>query len=187
MHASLLLRHAALKQMEQNQADGSTALKRGVQTLSARLLFPRKLRMTPAQVLLVQQSFAQLQPQQAEAAALFYDHLFRLEPGVQALFHGDIADQGKRLFSMIGQAVQLLDRPQTLLLVLRDLGQRHVGYGVQLAHYDAVGQALLLALQQGLGPALSSDARCAWTALYNLVRYAMTEGAALADEGVSQP
>ena len=33
----------------------------------------------------------------------------------------------------------------------QDLGKRHVKYGVQPAHYDVVGQALLATLESGLG------------------------------------
>ncbi|MEM8950696.1 MAG: RNA degradosome polyphosphate kinase, partial [Pseudomonadota bacterium] len=42
-------------------------------------------------------------------------------------------------------------RIETLVPVLRDLGARHVEYGVEPEHYDYVGRALLDALEEALG------------------------------------
>ncbi|MFT4633312.1 MAG: nitric oxide dioxygenase [Candidatus Azotimanducaceae bacterium] len=39
-----------------------------------------------------------------------------------------------------------------LVPVLQDLATRHVGYGVKVEDYTPVGNALLYALEQGLGP-----------------------------------
>ncbi|MFO1250474.1 MAG: globin domain-containing protein [Inhella sp.] len=75
-------------------------------------------------------------------------------------FKSDLGDQGQRLLAMLGQAVALLDRPERLLPVLRQLGARHQGYGVQASHYTTVGQALLDTLAAGLGPAFNPR-RCA--------------------------
>jgi hemoglobin-like flavoprotein len=77
--------------------------------------------------------------------------------------------------TMIGSAVGLLDKPEVLLPVLRNLGARHGGYGVQDAHYATVGGALLLTLEQGLGEAFTSEVREAWTAMYGVVSSTMIE------------
>jgi hemoglobin-like flavoprotein len=78
---------------------------------------------------------------------------------------------------MIGSALQLLDRPAALLPVLRSLGARHAGYQVRPQHYDTVGAALLLTLEQGLGSAFTPEARAAWTELYGVIARTMIEGA----------
>lgn len=136
--------------------------------------------MTPDHIQLIQSSHRLLQPIAAPAAALFYNNLFRIDPTLRPLFQADLGDQGARLMAMIGSAVGLLGRPDALLPVLRTLGQRHAGYGVQAAHYTSVGTALLQTLAQGLGDAFTPATRDAWTALYTLISQTMQHGAAAA-------
>ena len=133
--------------------------------------------MNPQQIDLVRSSFALVQPIAPQAAALFYDNLFEADPALRPLFKGDMAQQGERLMSMIGAAVGMLDRPATLIPVLRKMGARHAGYGVKDAHYATVGAALLKTLEQGLGDAFTADAREAWTVLYGVIASTMQEAA----------
>ena len=79
--------------------------------------------------------------------------------------------------TMIGSALDLLDRPAILLPVLRQLGARHVGYGVKERHYVAVGGALIRTLEQGLGVAFTDDVRQAWTELYGVISSTMIDAA----------
>ena len=58
--------------------------------------------MTPEQVGLVQQSFAQVAPIADKAAEIFYDRLFEVAPAVKPLFSGDMAEQGQ--ISQAGRA-----------------------------------------------------------------------------------
>jgi len=138
--------------------------------------------MTPQQIQLVRDSFTQVAPIAAEAATMFYNNLFAADPSLRALFRGDMAAQGERLMGMIGSAVGLLERPHALLPVLRNLGARHAGYGVQAAHYDTVGAALLQTLEQGLGAAFTPAVREAWATMYGLVARTMIEAADAAVE-----
>lgn len=134
--------------------------------------------MTPEQVRLVRESFALVQPLAAPAAADFYQRLFARDPALRALFRGDLAEQGRRLMQMIGGAVAMLDRPAALEATLRQLGARHVGYGVRPDHYASVGAALLDTLAHGLGEAFTPAVRAAWTAMYGHVSRTMQDGAA---------
>ena len=61
--------------------------------------------MTPTQIDLVQQSFADVKPIAATAAELFYHRLFTLDPDLRRLFKGDMARQGQMLMGMIGATV----------------------------------------------------------------------------------
>jgi hemoglobin-like flavoprotein len=79
--------------------------------------------------------------------------------------------------TMIGAAVGMLDRPDALLPVLRQLGARHAGYGVVDTHYATVGAALLLTLEQGLGDAFTPETRAAWADLYAVISRTMQQGA----------
>ena len=133
--------------------------------------------MNPQQIDLVRSSFALVQPIAPQAAALFYANLFEADPALRPLFKGEMAQQGERLMSMIGAAVGMLDRPATLMPVLRKMGARHAGYGVKDAHYATVGAALLKTLEQGLGDAFTTDAREAWTVLYGVIASTMQEAA----------
>jgi len=133
--------------------------------------------MTPDQMQRVRSSFALVLPIAAPAATLFYNNLFEADPALRKLFKGDMNAQGERLMQMIGTAVGLLDRPQVLLPALRQLGARHVGYGVQPAHYTVVGSALLKTLGQGLGDAFDAATEEAWVAMYTIVSTTMIEAA----------
>jgi hemoglobin-like flavoprotein len=133
--------------------------------------------MTPHQIDLVQKSFAQVKPIAAAAAELFYNRLFTLDPGLRPLFKGEITRQGQMLMSMIGAAVAGLRNLETLAPVVRQLGARHVGYGVRTEHYATVGSALLWTLEQGLGPQFTPEVRDAWADAYELLSDVMQMGA----------
>lgn len=134
--------------------------------------------MTPQQIRLIRTSFEPLKPLAGTVAEAFYAQLFARDPALRALFRGgDMAEQGERLMQMLSAAIDLLDRPGALMPVLLRLGQRHVGYGVEAAHYDSVGAALLETLAAGLGDAFTPEVRDAWTTMYQLVARTMQEGA----------
>jgi hemoglobin-like flavoprotein len=136
--------------------------------------------MTPEQITLVQSSFASLGPQLPELAAQFYRELFRRDPALRSLFTTDMAEQRVRFAEKLTEIVRAIPRLEELLLHTRELGARHVGYGVHVADYATVEQALLDALAVLLGEQFDAAAREAWTAAYNLVAETMLEGAASA-------
>jgi hemoglobin-like flavoprotein len=133
--------------------------------------------MTPRQVQLVQESFVNVLPIASAAADMFYGRLFEVDPSLRRLFKGDMQEQGRMLMAMIGGAVRGLSNPAPLLPVLKDLGARHLGYGVEEPHYDTVGNALIWTLQRGLGEAFTDELCDAWVAAYQLLSSVMQEGA----------
>lgn len=133
--------------------------------------------MTPHQIDLVQKSFAEIKPIAAAAAGLFYDRLFTLDPSLRSMFKGEMTKQGQMLMSMIGAAVAGLRNLETLAPVVRQLGARHVGYGVRTEHYATVGSALLWTLERGLGAKFTPEVRDAWANAYNLLSEVMQLGA----------
>lgn len=133
--------------------------------------------MSPSQIDLVQSSFAEVKPIAATAAELFYDRLFFLDPSLRKLFRNDMGKQGQMLMGMIGAAVGGLRNLETLAPVVRQLGARHVGYGVKDEHYQTVGAALLWTLEQGLGARFTPEVRDAWAAAYELLSQVMQQGA----------
>jgi hemoglobin-like flavoprotein len=73
-------------------------------------------------------------------------------------------------------AVASLNRPDTILPAVRQLGAKHGGYGVAPQHYQTVGAALLWTLGQGLGEQFTPEVEEAWTAVYTLLAQTMQEG-----------
>ena len=135
--------------------------------------------MTPDQIRLVQASFARAKAGSTDLAAHFYRRLFEIDPALRQLFRGDLHQQGERLLQMLGAAVGLLGRPETLFPVLHSLGTRHAGYGVQPAHYDSVGRAMLDTLAEVLGTGFTRELHAAWSRLLTIVRQEMLQEAPL--------
>ena len=134
--------------------------------------------MTPHQVKLVQESFGKVRPIADTAADLFYGRLFEIAPQVRPMFPNDMKEQKKKLMAMLGLAVANLDKPETVVPALQNLGRQHVAFGTQAAHYEPVGTALLWTLEQGLGPEFTPEVREAWVETYGIVADTMKAAAA---------
>lgn len=122
--------------------------------------------MTPAQVSLVQESFAKVAPIAPQAAAMFYGRLFEIAPEVKPLFRGDMTEQGRKLMATLAVVVNGLSDLGAILPAARTLARRHVDYGVKPEHYAPVGAALLWTLERGLGPAWTPALAESWAAAY---------------------
>jgi hemoglobin-like flavoprotein len=133
--------------------------------------------LTPEQVTLVRETWAQVVPIADKAAELFYGKLFELDPALKPLFRGDMTEQGQKLTKMIGIAVDHLDKLEEIVPAVQDLGVRHLEYGVKNSHYDTVGEALLWTLGQGLGDAFTTEVMNAWTDVYTLLAGTMKDAA----------
>src|SRR5262245_14202425 len=118
--------------------------------------------MTPAEIELVQSSFKSVVPIADQAADLFYGRLFEIAPEVRPLFPEDLSGQKKKLIAMLATAVSNLHQVETIIPAVQDLGRRHVGYGVNEAHYKPVGEALIWTLDTGLGEAFTLEVKGAW-------------------------
>ena len=133
--------------------------------------------LTPEQITLVRDSWAQVVPIADTAAELFYGKLFELDPALKPMFRGDMKEQGQKLTRMIGIAVDGLDKLDEIVPAVQDLGVRHLDYGVKNSHYDTVGEALLWTLGQGLGDAFTTEVMAAWTDVYTLLADTMKSAA----------
>ncbi len=133
--------------------------------------------MTPEQKRLVQETFRMVVPIKDQAAGMFYDRLFALDPQIRPLFKGDMKRQGALLMAMIATAVNGLNRLDEIASAVQELGRRHAGYGVRDEHYATVGAALLWTLEQGLGAAWTPEVKEAWTACYALLAGVMQQAA----------
>lgn len=134
--------------------------------------------MTPKETALVRASWAKIAPISEQAATLFYDRLFKVNPELRPLFKGELDEQGEKLMRMIGKAVDALDDLEPLDRVIKMMGARHWGYGVQDEDYEKLGEALFWTLEQGLGDEFTRETRAAWVSVYGDLADLMREGAA---------
>jgi hemoglobin-like flavoprotein len=138
--------------------------------------------MTPRQIELVQESWAKVEPIADQAARLFYRRLFELAPEVRPLFTTSVAEQGEKLMKTLAVAVTSLNKLETIIPVVEELGRRHNDYGALPEHYDTVAEALLWTLEQGLGKAFTDEVREAWTETYTILAGVMIRASTLALE-----
>ncbi len=136
--------------------------------------------MTPDQVSLVQTSFERVLPIADQAAALFYRRLFVLDPALRALFKGDMEEQGRKLMTMLRMVIAGLDRLETLVPAIEQLGAHHHSYGVLAEDYATVAAALLLTLEHSLGEHWTPEVAGAWVSAYQLLAATMVEAAPVA-------
>lgn len=140
--------------------------------------------LTVRQKDLVQGTFASIATIADDAAILFYQRLFELDPSLKPMFRGDMGEQRKKLMQMITAAVKGLDRLEQLVPAVQNLGRRHASYGVQESHYETVGAALLWTLEMGLGRQFTPEVKEAWSAVYGLLATTMKDAARDALVGV---
>lgn len=125
--------------------------------------------LSPRQILLIQTSFAKVEPIADQAAEIFYNKLFEYDPSIRDLFHHDMKQQGRKLMSMLKIAVAGLDDLGKLVPALQSLADRHTDYGVEIDDYTPVGNALLFALKKGLGRDFTTETRDAWITVYKII------------------
>ncbi len=134
--------------------------------------------MSPQQARIVQSTWPKILPNKDAAAQLFYARLFELDPSLKPMFLGDIREQGRKLMLVLDSVVNGLADIERIAAAVRDLGMRHVGYGVQDRHYDTVGAALLWAIERGLGATFTAEVHDAWAAAYRKLAGIMRQAAA---------
>lgn len=94
--------------------------------------------MTPNQIDLVQTSWEQVVPIAKDAAALFYNRLFEIDPSLRKIFGDDIEEQGKKLMTVLTTVVRGLKKLDALEATVWRLGSRHAVYEVKQKDYDTM-------------------------------------------------
>ena len=130
--------------------------------------------MTPDEVWRVQKSFSGLAPVAEQVAERFYHNLLALDWSLSLLFKGDLTQQGRKFMRMLATVINTPDR---FVPDLQNLARRHVTYGVRPHHYATVGAALLITLEQSLGPEFTPEVRQAWVSMYEHMAGIMKEAA----------
>jgi len=127
---------------------------------------------------LVQRSWPLVCGHGAVLAERFYLRLFEIAPEQRRLFAAtDMASQERKFIAMLEEIVRQIGTPDLLVPEVTALGASHTGYGVTTNGYTVVGEALVWALEQELGPAMTPELRQAWKDAYLLVARLMLRGA----------
>ncbi len=84
---------------------------------------------------LVRTSFEQIRPRKHLLAQLFYERLFKLDPGLRTLFRGDMIEQGHKFVLMLSLIVKEIENPEVLDPLMEDLAKQHALYGVTKRSY----------------------------------------------------
>jgi hemoglobin-like flavoprotein len=114
---------------------------------------------------------------------VFYKRLFESHPESRPLFTTDMRVQSETLMSMLGVAVNMLDRLSSIEPIVEDLGRRHLKYKVRPEHVKPFREALLYTLRYALGKGFDAQVREAWEALFDVLVHKM----GLAAPGAQQP
>ena len=134
--------------------------------------------MTPEQVELVRSSYASLGGRSPAMAFEFYRRLFALDPSIEDMFTYAPEIMKDKFSAELAAIVEAIVDFDAFSARLHDLATRHAGYGVQVRHYRLVGEALLGALADALGPDWDEAHEAAWRNAFNLVAEIMMAAAA---------
>ena len=130
------------------------------------------------QIELLETSFQAITPRGEAFVTAFYERLFTRFPETRAFFAAtDMFEQRKKLQQSLALIVQHMQHPEVLGDMLRELGQRHVTYGVRPEHYAIVGAILLETFADFLGEHWTAALHDAWAQAYEAVSAIMLEGA----------
>jgi hemoglobin-like flavoprotein len=121
-------------------------------------------------VALLQQSFAEVVPQQEAFAEAFYQRLFTLYPQTIPLFATtNMKRQQSSLMATLELVVAGVVRGDDVVPSIEQLGRRHAMYGVKAEHYPMVGQALLETFEQFLRDKWTAQVEATWTEAYAMI------------------
>lgn len=134
--------------------------------------------LTKEEIARVRSSFDLVFSKSTEMTTMFYDRVFELAPECRPLFRHDMAVLKRDFIATLAVLVGSLDHVTGLLSSIDILGRNHNRYGVRPEYYPVVGEALLWALGQGLGPHWTVEVEQAWRKLYDLIAQRMIETSA---------
>ncbi|MCB0585017.1 MAG: 2Fe-2S iron-sulfur cluster binding domain-containing protein [Phaeodactylibacter sp.] len=126
---------------------------------------------------LVQKTTGALFSDEGAFANEFYARLFAEAPEARGMFKGNMERQGYLMGHMLKGAIYALSRPKNVTLGFRELGRRHLEYGVREEHYLLVRKALIDTLKVRLKEHYSPRIRLAWERMFDLAFKFMQEGA----------
>ena len=109
----------------------------------------------------------------------FYKRLFEKYPSVKPLFKTPPEEQHKKLIASVATIVNSVDDTERLVPYLRAMAIRHLKYGTENGHYDAVAENLVAVLSNHLSVdgKFSEEDKQAWQDALKLVNEIMIDAA----------
>ena len=172
-----------LSRLPERRPPSGVEVRDALEAISALLLPGGADALGEGRIGLVVASFARIAPQADAFARRFYSRIFEADPALRPLFPADMAGQREKLVGALQLAVQSLRLPEVLQPLLRDLGRRHAGYGVEARHFAPIGAALMGALAEAEAAAWSPTLAQAWLATWQELSRAVLAGLAEARGG----
>lgn len=127
---------------------------------------------------IIRESFDLARPHALRIVARFYEILWQDYPSSKSLFSSaDMVQQKNALVGSLAYIVAHLESGETLQKYLRQMGGRHVQYGVTDEHYEMVGASLLKTFGEAFGDTWSRDIADQWSMAISLIVRHMKEGA----------
>ena len=75
---------------------------------------------------------------------------------------------------MLDAAIRMLGPDlEPLQKILKDLGAKHVGYGVKPEYFPSMGRALIFAVKEQLEDKFTEETKDAWVEVYGALSYDM--------------
>ncbi len=126
---------------------------------------------------LLESSFQEIVLHGEAFVTAFYERLFTRFPETRAFFAAtDMLEQRKKLQQTLAMIVEHMQHPEVLGGMLREMGQRHVTYGIRPEHYPLVGTVLLETFADFLGKHWTQAHHDAWVKGYEAVSSLMLQG-----------
>lgn len=126
---------------------------------------------------LLESSFDALAPSANKLAKRFYEELFARYPAVKPMFANTTpAKQQKKLVAALVLVVKSLRKPDALVDVLTNLGEKHQEYGAEPAHYEAVASTMLDVMEEFAGDLWTDEVHSAWQKALETIATAMLNG-----------
>lgn len=105
----------------------------------------------------------------------FYENMLGEYPQLKVLFPS-IKSQASSMAGILSLVISQLDNIPRVTDILISLGKRHSRIiGVEVQHYEIVGNALLKTLQDRAGPDFTIELENAWTKLYSFMANVMLQ------------
>ncbi|MGB0087349.1 MAG: globin domain-containing protein [Rhodomicrobiaceae bacterium] len=155
--------------------------------------------MTPAQLRVLQRSFAKIEPIADQFGTVFYNRLFTIAPEIKPMFRTDLKAQQAKFMKVITEVVQLHLRSVVSLPVTAQAsasavlpgafwsGKLHAAYGVRMEDYATMKSALVWALEKTLGAECTDEVKDAWSTAYDIVVGAMEPGMTSPEDDENEP
>ncbi|MBN3526115.1 NO-inducible flavohemoprotein [Paenibacillus apiarius] len=102
----------------------------------------------------------------------FYELMFERHPELLNIFNHANQRQGRQsqaLANAVYAAAANIDRLETIIPVVKQIGHKHRALNIRPEHYPIVGEHLLLAIKDVLGDAATDDIIQAWAEAYGVI------------------